>query len=157
MKPRRPAKVIVCLFAAGVLFFGGGCQKQSEPNSTQAPSSETTTNAVAAGTGAVRVEFQKLAGRWERPDGGYVLEVRSVAPDGRMEAGYFNPGPIHVSKALAIQEGETTKVFVELKDVNYPGCTYSLSYDPKTDQLFGQYFQAALQQAFDVAFARLKE
>ncbi len=80
-----------------------------------------------------------------------------MASDGRIDAGYFNPGPIHVSKALAIQEGEVTKVFVELQDQNYPGCTYSLTYDPKTDQLYGQYFQAALQQTFDVAFGRLKE
>jgi hypothetical protein len=92
-----------------------------------------------------------------RPDGGYVLEIKTVATDGKIEAGYFNPGVIHVSKAFALQEGTTTKVFVELQDVNYPGCTYSLTYDPKTDQLYGQYFQAALQQTFDITFGRLKE
>jgi hypothetical protein len=45
---------------------------------------------------------------------------------------------------------------VELRDANYPGCTYNLKYDPQTDQLFGQYFQAALQETFDVTFARVK-
>ena len=74
---------------------------------------------------------------------------------GKIEAGYFNPAPINVSKGLAVQEGDTTKVFIELRDVNYPGCTYSLTYDPKSDQLYGQYFQAAVQQTFDVTFGRL--
>ncbi len=109
-----------------------------------------------AATPAPRLEFQKLVGKWERPDGGYVLEIRSVDASGRMEAGYYNPDPIRVSKALAIQEGAVTKVFVELRDVNYPGCTYSLTYDAQNDQLYGQYFQAAVEQTYDIAFARLK-
>ena len=33
---------------------------------------------------------------------------------------------------------------------------YQLALDEPHDQLFGIYFQAALQQNFDVAFARLK-
>ena len=32
-----------------------------------------------------------------------------------------------------------------------------MAYDAKNDQLFGEYFQAAQQQTYDVAFARLKE
>ena len=122
------------------------------------PPSDTATNPAAAPTAtpAPRPEFLKLVGKWERPDGGYVLEIRSVDAAGNMEAGYFNPDPIRVSKALAIQDGVTTKVFIELRDVNYPGCTYSLTYDPQTDQLHGQYFQAAVEQTYDIAFARLK-
>src|SRR4026209_900953 len=46
-----------------------------------------------------RPEFQKLIGRWQRPDGGYVFEVKSVAADGAMEAAYFNPKSIRVAKA----------------------------------------------------------
>ena len=73
-----------------------------------------------------------------------------------MDAGYFNPRPINVSRAEASQEGTTTKVFIELRDTNYPGSTYTLTYDPQSDQLKGVYFQAALQQSFDVVFVRLK-
>ena len=74
-----------------------------------------------------------------------------------MDAGYFNPSPIKVSIARAYQEGGDIKVFIELRDENYPGCTYKLSYDAKSDQLFGQYYQASMQQTYDVAFGRLKE
>jgi hypothetical protein len=40
--------------------------------------------------------------------------------------------------------------------VNYPGSTYTLEHNPQSDQLFGQYFQAAMQQTFEVVFARVK-
>jgi len=73
-----------------------------------------------------------------------------------MVARYFNPRPINVSRAEASQEGTTIKVFIELRDMNYPGSTYSLTYDPVSDQLAGVYFQAALQQSFDVVFIRMK-
>jgi hypothetical protein len=73
---------------------------------------------------------------------------------GQMDAGYFNPNPINVSKAEASRENATVKVFVELRAPNYPGSTYTLTYDPATDHLTGMYFQAALKQQFDVVFER---
>ena len=49
------------------------------------------------------------------------------------------------------------KVFIELRDVNYPGSTYTLAYDVKTDRLVGRYFQAVAGETFDVYFVRLKQ
>ena len=72
-----------------------------------------------------------------------------------MEAAYFNPRPIHVARAEASRDGSATKIFVELRDVNYPGSTYTLIYEPTNDQLKGIYFQAALKQQFEVFFERL--
>jgi len=97
-----------------------------------------------------------LKGRWRRPDGGYVIEINDVEATGKVDAAYFNPNPIHVSKAEATREGGATKVFVELRDAGYPGSTYSLTYDPQNDQLRGVYFQAAMNQNFDVIFFRIK-
>ena len=97
--------------------------------------------------------FQVLKGRWQRPDGGYVIEIKNIDRVGKMEAAYFNPRPIHVAKANAARDGNTTKIFIELRDVNYPGSTYNLTYDPKSDQLKGTYFQAVLKQTFEVVFA----
>jgi len=101
-------------------------------------------------------KFEKLQGRWVRPDGGYVLEIRSAATDGKLDASYFNPRPINVAKAAALQDGQAVKVFIELRDVNYPGSTYTLVYDAASDQLQGIYYQAALQQQFEVFFERQK-
>jgi hypothetical protein len=108
-------------------------------------SSQETSSAIAL-----------LKGRWRRPDGGYVVDIKDIDPTGRMDAAYFNPKPIRVSKAEATRDGAATKVFIELRDVGYPGCTYTLTYDPQTDQLRGLYFQAAIQQTFDVVFFRIK-
>ena len=47
-------------------------------------------------------------------------------------------------------------MFVELRDVNYPGSAYNLRYDPKTDRLIGTYFQAVQRQTYDVEFVRMK-
>ncbi len=99
--------------------------------------------------------FQKLAGRWQRPDGGYVLALSDVTADGQLRAEYFNPKSIHVGRAEASRDGANLKVFVELQDVNYPGSTYTLTYSPETERLQGIYFQAALNQRYDVMFLRL--
>ena len=97
-----------------------------------------------------------LVGRWLRPDGGYVLELSDPAPDGLLKAAYFNPRPINVSRAEWKVQGDHLRAFVELRDVNYPGSTYTLTYRPATDRLVGIYFQAVLRQQFDVEFARTK-
>ena len=110
---------------------------------------------TGAGTGT-KTAFDSLKGRWLRPDGGYVIDIRDVDATGKLAAGYFNPRPINVSQAEASQEGDTTKVFIELRDVNYPGATYNLTYDPERDQLRGVYYQPAVRQSFDVFFIRMK-
>jgi hypothetical protein len=99
---------------------------------------------------------QQLKGRWMRPDGGYVIDVKTVEDGGTMDVAYFNPRPIRVSRAEASQEGSTIKVFLELRDIHYPGSTYTLTYDSASDQLKGVYYQAALQQRFEVVFVRMK-
>lgn len=101
-------------------------------------------------------DFQTLRGRWLRPDGGYVLEIRSVDSNGAIDAEYFNPQPVHIGKAEAARTGASVSVAVELRAPNYPGSTYKLTYDPRTDVLRGNYFQAVERQNFDVVFVRMK-
>jgi hypothetical protein len=100
--------------------------------------------------------FEKLEGRWRRADGGYVLDIRKVRPDGALDAAYLNPRSINVSKAQATRDGATVRVFVELRAPNYPGSTYTLTYDSKRDELYGVYYQAVEGRSFDVVFARMK-
>ena len=113
---------------------------------------------LSAATGAFAADqvFEKLEGRWRRADGGYVLDIRKVRPDGAMDAAYLNPRPINVSKAQATRDGATVRVFVELRAPNYPGSTYTLTYDSKRDELYGVYYQAVEGRSFDVVFTRMK-
>jgi len=96
----------------------------------------------------------RLVGRWQRSDGGYLLDVRGVAVDGSVDAAYFNPQPIHVASARANSRGGLG-LFVELRDAGYPGSTYDLSYAPGPDRLIGTYFQAALGKSFEVEFRKV--
>ncbi len=113
------------------------------------------TNSPGAATES-RPSYQKLLGKWVRPDGGYVIEIKGADESGKLEATYSNPDPIHVARAEASGQGAMTKVFIELRDVNYPGSTYTLAYDPTADQLKGVYFQAVEQQQYEIHFERIK-
>jgi hypothetical protein len=101
-------------------------------------------------------DFQPLMGRWQRTDGGYVIDIRSIDAEGKIEAGYFNPRPINVEKAQASKDKEHIKVEVELHDVGYPGSTYTLVYVSEKDALLGYYYHAVSRQYFDVLFVRMK-
>jgi uncharacterized protein (DUF2147 family) len=141
---------VLCAVALCGLLAACGSKTETAP----APPAPGTNVAPAAATASP--ELAKLVGKWERPDGGYILEIKSVDPSGKLDAGYFNPDPINVSRAAAWRDKGATKLVVELNDVNYPGCTYNLEHNPQTDQLSGQYYQAAMQQTYEIVFTRVK-
>jgi hypothetical protein len=100
--------------------------------------------------------FTRLIGRWARLDGDYTIQVRAVAEDGKVDAAYFNPAPIHVGRAEATQESGRLKLVVVLQDKNYEGSTYTLVYDQKSDALRGEYLRPVSGERFEVEFHRLK-
>lgn len=105
---------------------------------------------------AAEADPAKVVGRWMRTDGVYVLQLSNPTFDGRLTAAYFNPRPINVSRAgWKLEEGYLL-VLVELRDMGYPGSTYTLAYQQDTDRLVGLYYQAAAHQQFDVVFERTK-
>lgn len=48
---------------------------------------------------AEKADFKAIIGEWIRPDGGYIVRVRDVNPDGSVDAGYFNPNRINIAEA----------------------------------------------------------
>ncbi len=139
------AIAVVVLLAAVYMYWVGPMLLQTESDPAQRASAP-----------AAKVDLQRLVGDWVRPDGGYVISIRRVAPDGSVEAAYLNPRPIKVSRAEASVAGDAAKLFIELRDAGYPGSTYELIYDLRGDRLTGVYFQAAIGQRFDVVFVRKK-
>jgi hypothetical protein len=155
---------VIAVAAIGALIV---LRSPSTPDSPSGPNASSTSNTPTASelsskpdnvagkaTDTGDVEFERLAGRWLRPDGGYVLEIRDVESSGRLEAAYYNPRSINVSRAEWRVEDRLLRVFVELNDVNYPGSTYTLFYFPEQDRLAGNYFQAVHKQTFEVFFVR---
>ncbi len=109
---------------------------------------------AAAAPAEVPAAVKKLLGRWMRSDGGYTLELRKADLSGVLDAGYFNPKSIRVSRAVWMQGGGGLQVAVELNDVGYPGATYLLTHDVQNDRLTGKYTQPSMQQTFDIEFVR---
>jgi hypothetical protein len=151
---RRTVFIVpVVVVVAAVGYWLWKSRQANVPTTVPPPNEASSTNAPVVASVA-KPDFQKLKGRWLRPDGGYIIEVKGVTDDGAMDAAYYNPRPIHVAKAEASSEGAVMKVFIELRDVNYPGSTYTLAYDTAGDQLKGIYYQALQQQSFEVFFVR---
>jgi hypothetical protein len=102
-------------------------------------------------------DLQKLVGQWTRTDSPYVIEIREVSEDGTLAVSYYNPRSINVSIAKAEIKNGIVEVFVELRDTGYPGSNYTLKYNPGNNSLEGVYFQAAIQQKFNVVFRRMQQ
>jgi len=105
---------------------------------------------------AEKSDFKAIIGEWVRPDGGYIVHVRDVNPDGSVDAGYFNPGKINIAEANVSLWKGMVKLFIKLQDKGYPGSTYTLYYYPEKDALAGFYYQAAVGQTYEVVFFRKK-
>ena len=148
----RASVVFVALAVVVSLGFWWKLKSASIPPRA-APTEANAANPTAAES---KPEFEQLKGRWLRIDGGYVVEIKSIAGSGAMDAAYFNPKPIHVARAEASRDGGVTRVFIELRDVNYPGSTYTLTHEPGSDALKGIYYQAVERQRFEVVFERIK-
>ena len=139
--------LLVGLLVGVGVFFGVRWMQRG----FQAPPS----SGAPAKAASLATAYDALKGRWIREDG-YVIEVRGVDTSGRLDAGYLNPRPINVAKAQASQKDGKMEVFVELRDIGYPGSTYNLAYDAPTDRLLGVYYQAAVHERYRVAFARAR-
>ena len=97
-----------------------------------------------------------LIGDWVRTDAGYLINIEKVNEDGTLEAQYFNPKPINIGKANWEENHGNLTITVELRDANYPGSKYTLSYLPDRDVLAGDYHQAVQGLNFYVEFVRNK-
>jgi hypothetical protein len=97
-----------------------------------------------------------LEGRWQRTDGGYVIQLKNPSPDGKINVGYYNPKPIHVERSGWQYAAGKIIVAVELQDENYPGSLYTLQFFPRENLLAGTYYQAVEKVNYDVEFRRLK-
>ncbi|MFZ1199753.1 MAG: hypothetical protein WAO07_06255 [Desulfobacterales bacterium] len=141
---------VVCLLTALVLacgVFAGPAIAQDAKVSTVG--AEKPSAASESG-------FDMLRGRWVRPDGGYVITILGVDPDGKLDAAYANPRPLPFAEARASRDDKAIRLFFELRAGGYNGSTYTLTYDPANDVLHGIYYQAVARQRFNVHFERAR-
>ena len=103
-------------------------------------------------TSAKTIDKNLLVGNWLRTDSDYRLQISEVNEDFTLEAKYFNPNPINVGRASWQETYGSLKIIIELRDVNYPGSTYTLNYLPDKNLLAGDYYQAVEGLTFYVEF-----
>ena len=139
---------------SGVSYLLGCVLAVTSIGTSAAQGSSPTATGSAIPAAAEKSSLDVLKGAWVRPDGGYTIAIKSVGPNGTLEAMYFNPNQLPFAKAQATLEGASVRVFLELQAGGYGGSTYELAYDPATDRLKGIYYQAVAKQRFEVYFAR---
>ena len=135
--------VIAAAVTVGLWFFRGRRAANDQPVTGRA-----TPTAVTA------EQVQSIVGRWRRPDGGYVIDIRGLDPAGRLDVAYYNPRSINVSQTEVVQTPRGLHIFIELRDEGYPGATYRLDYDRDSDAMTGIYFQPSVNQSFNIVFVR---
>ena len=145
--------MLLAIVIAGLALTFWPDSPPPKPGSESAPI-ETPEPVAAAKPDDAAKRFRPLIGNWLREDGGYRLEIGSAESDGQLQATYFNPSAIRVSLATATNDANTLKLRVELNDVGYPGCVYSLVHDRVNDRLVGTYFQAAMGETYEIMFVR---
>lgn len=101
-----------------------------------------------------QIDFKVLIGEWVRPDGGYILRVKEIRPDGSIDICYFNPKEINIAEANVSEWKGLVKLFIKFQDEGYPGSKYTLYYYPEKDALAGFYYQATMGKTFEVVFLR---
>lgn len=72
--------------AAGVFFLLNG--RQSIAQSTQ-----PTATPESVATPVAKSGFDRLQGRWQRPDGGYVIDIKDIDSSGKMVRRISTPAP----------------------------------------------------------------
>ena len=135
--------VMLCLFLMVNPALAQQPSQQPSPTTAARPSSDEPA-------------FERLPGRWVRLQGGYVITIRAVDTDGKLDASYANPRPLPFHVAVASIDGNALKLLFELRAGGYNGSTYTLNYDAANDRLNGVFDQVVTKQKFDVVFARDK-
>jgi uncharacterized protein (DUF2147 family) len=110
---------------------------------------------VAPASGNAQASSNKLEGKWQRTDGGYILELSGAQSNGDIKAAYYNPNPINVGRSLWQNNAGKLMLMVELQDKNYPGSVYNLEHFESQNTLKGTYFQAVEKMTYNVEFTRL--
>lgn len=133
----------------------------SEPDSTVSAPGKTVSQLQLAEDSAIKAkvktpDYNQVTGDWIRTDGGKTIRINGALPDGKLDAEYFNPKPIHVGQAEWIIKNNKLLIIVELQDVNYPGSLYTLEFFPAEEELAGNYYQAVDKANYEVEFIRQK-
>jgi len=156
--PEQKRWLLLLCFAIITIVVACDQQKEKKESDGSTSTSNTTDTASKPAKPQEQKSFDRsvLIGDWIRTDAEYRVAISELRDDGTLKAGYFNPDPINVGKSGWIFTEGIMKIYIELRDKNYPGSNYNLVYYPDKDLLAGKYFQAVEGVTYDVGFLRKK-
>ena len=143
--------LLLLCFAITTIVVACDQQKKKKESDGSANTTSTTNTASEPAKPQEQKTFDRsvLIGDWIRTDAEYRITISELPDDGTLKAGYFNPNPINVGKAgWSFSEG-MMKLYIELRDENYPGSNYKVTYIPEKDLLAGQYYEAGIFKLFN--------
>lgn len=159
-------QLVICLICTSILSCNSpsgdaNSASVSGSNSVDTEAVKTVSQPQLSGDTTTKADvktpdYNQVIGDWIRTDGGKTIRIKAANADGRLDAEYFNPKPIHVGRAEWLVKDNNLVVIVELQDVNYPGSRYTLEFLPAEDELAGIYYQAVDKENFEVGFVRQK-
>ena len=148
MKHKNPLVTLLIVIA----IFTFGCNEPGENTANTAP---VDTQSVAVTHEQQKaIDKKLLVGDWTRTDAPYQIKILELYDNGNLRSGYFNPKSINVGQATWNIADGNLKIYIELRDENYPGTNYNLTYLPGKDLLAGKYYQAVERVTYDVEFTR---
>lgn len=80
--------IIGCVVISIGIYFFAGEKFDFLSNKSKVDEGKATS---MVDSGNVHYNFRKLNGRWLRLDGGYVIDVRKIDADGKVDVSYYNP------------------------------------------------------------------
>ena len=143
------------LLPAAIVALTFSCNQQQEKRKEAAETTNTASEPVKQLQNK-NADKSVLAGDWVRTDAEYRIHISELTDGGMMKAAYFNPQSINVGKATWASADGLLKIYIELRDENYPGSNYTLFYYPEKDLLAGKYYQAVEGITYEVGFVRKK-
>ncbi len=146
--------IFFLLIVFGNLYCSDAVNKDESNSNTIIVSADKSADLTSVSKNIIKIDKNKLNGKWERTDGTYQIEIKDINENGKLDAAYFNPNPIHVETAEWKLIENKLLIMIKLQDINYPGSTYTLEYLLTDDRLSGNYYQAVDGLYYDVTFAR---
>ncbi len=137
-----------------IAVFSFSCNQEEKNKETIEPGN--TTSESEMGKPRIFIDSSLVVGDWIRTDAPYEIKISELSANGALKVGYFNPRSINVGKASWSPANGAINIYIELRDVNYPGSNYNLTYFAGNDTLVGKYFQAVEGVTYDVGFSRKK-
>ncbi|WP_281322931.1 hypothetical protein [Flavobacterium aestivum] len=97
-----------------------------------------------------------IKGLWGRTEGVGEINISEVRDNGLLKATFCNPKSINIEKAVWTNSSDVLRIYILLREDNYPGSSFSLNYIAEKDLLLGVYFDALTNISYTVSFKRVK-